>query len=180
MKTILGTMRKRGKVPNTEVLMKHKPLFSSEILSSPSKCLLTVDKARKKKLVYVLSIVHQSVAVDETQREIARNCKLLQKKVGVDVLVQMARYYTIKTATRRWPVAIFCNILDCICINAYIMFCKVTKTQISRRDFLLALIKEMCKPKVHTVGLSEHTSEASQQQISNTFRKTQTVSVFCI
>ena len=51
------------------------------------------------------------------------------------------------------------------------MFCKVTKTQILRTDFLLALIKGMCKPKVHTVRLSEHTSEASQQQISDASKK---------
>ena len=60
----------------------------------------------------------------------------------------MDTYHTTKTATRRWLVAIFCNILDCACINAYILYCKVTKTKISR-DFLLALIKEICKPKVH-------------------------------
>ena len=83
----------------------------------------------------------------------------------------MARYHTAKTATRRWPIAMFCNILDCASINAYILCCKVTKTQISRRDFSLVFIKEICMPEVHPVGVPEQTSEASQQQISNASRK---------
>ena len=127
--------------------MKNKLLFYSKILSSPSKCLFTVYKARKKKLVYVLSLVQQSVAVDQTHRKTCQKLWVTTTKVGIDILDQMTRYHTTKTVTRRWPIAIFCNILDCTCINAYILYCKVIKTQISRRDFFLALIKEMCKPK---------------------------------
>ena len=112
--------------------MKNKPLFSSEILYSLSECSLTVYKARKKKLVYVLSSVHQSVAVDQTHRKnMPETVSYYNKpKAGVDVLEQMASYHTIKTATRRWPVAIFYNILDCAWINTYILYCKVTNTQI--------------------------------------------------
>ena len=59
--TIVDTIRKQKReLPNTKVLMKNKRLFSFEILSSSSKCLLTVYIARKKKLVYVLSSVQQS------------------------------------------------------------------------------------------------------------------------
>ena len=77
-------------------------------------------------------------------------------------LDQMARYHANKTATRKWLIAI----LDWGCIKAYILYCKVTKTQISRRDFLLAWSTEMCQLKVHPVGLSQQTSESSQQHIS--------------
>ena len=41
-----------------------EPLFSSNIFFSLSECSFTLHKAKKKKLVYILSSVHQSVAVD--------------------------------------------------------------------------------------------------------------------
>ena len=73
--------------------------------------------------------------------------------MGVDVLDQMARYHTSKSSTRREPVAVFFNNLDCACINAYIIYCLTTKLKLSRRQFMLELIKELCKPKdgVHSI-----------------------------
>ena len=56
----------------------------------------------------------------------------------------MARYHTCKSATRRWPVAVFFNIIDCACINAYIIYSEVTGQNLTRREFLLQIIKEMC------------------------------------
>ena len=56
----------------------------------------------------------------------------------------MARYHTCKSATRRWPVAVFFNIIDHACINAYIIYSEVTGQNLTRREFSLQLIKEMC------------------------------------
>ena len=38
-------------------------------------------------------------------------------KVGVDCLGQMARLYTTRLASRRWPVAVWVNILDIAAIR---------------------------------------------------------------
>ena len=70
-----------------------------------------------------------------------------KSKVGVDVLDQMARYHTSKSSSRRWPVAVFFNIIDCACINSFIIYSFVIKTKLTRRQFLLELIKELCKSK---------------------------------
>ena len=115
--------------------------------------------------------MQQSVAIDQTHRKkLPEIVSYYNKtKVSVNVLNQMARYHITKTATRMAGS----NLLQYSGLrlhNAYILYCKVTKTQISRRYFLLALIKEMFKPKVHSVGLSEQTSEASQQQINDASR----------
>ena len=59
----------------------------------------------------------------------------------------MARYHTCKSLSRRWPVAVFFNILDCACINSFIIYSLVTKTKLTRRQFLLELIKELYKSK---------------------------------
>ena len=103
--TILGTIRKQQReVPNTESLMKDKLSHDSEIFSSPSNCSLTVYKAKKKKIVCILSSTHKHVKVDEShKKKLPETVQYYNKsKVGVDVLNQMARYHTCK---RRWPVA---------------------------------------------------------------------------
>ena len=66
-----------------------------------------------------------------------------QSKVGVHVLDQMARYHTCKSVTRRWPVAVVFSIIDCASINAYIIYSEVIGQSLTRREFLLQLIKEM-------------------------------------
>ena len=148
--TILGTIRKqRRDVPSTELIMKDKELYASEIFSSPSGCSLTIYKAKKTKVVCILSSMHRNVNIDQChKKKLPETIQYYNKsEVGVDVLDQMARYHTSKSSTKRWPVAVFFNILDCACINAYIIYCLTTKLKLSRRQFILELIKELCKPK---------------------------------
>ena len=75
---ILGTIRKqRREVPNTEFLMKDKLLRDSQIFSSPSDCSLTVYRAKKKKIVCILSSTHKHVKVDErTKRSCQKLCSI--------------------------------------------------------------------------------------------------------
>ena len=64
--TVLGTIRKQRKeVPKIEAMMKDKPLHSSEVYVSPSNATLTIYKANKAKLVYLLSSMHKTVSVDQ-------------------------------------------------------------------------------------------------------------------
>ena len=99
------------------------------------------------KVVCLLSSMHKTVSVDQAHgKKLSETVKYYNwSKVGVDVFDQMARYHTCKSATRRWPVAVFFfNIIDCTCINAYIIYSEVTNQSTSRREILLLLIKEMC------------------------------------
>ena len=129
--------------------MKGKELYASEIFFLPSGCSLTIYKAKKKKVVCILSSMHRNVNIDQCHKKKLPETRQYynKSKVGVDVLDQMARYHTSKSSTRRWRVAVFCNILDCACINAYIIYRLTTKLKVSRRQFMLELIKELCKPK---------------------------------
>ena len=104
--------------------MKDKELHASEIFSSPSVCSLTIYKAKKKKVVCILSSMRRNVNIDQChKKKLPETIQYYNKSnVGVDVLDQMAQYHTNKSSTRRWPVAVFFNILDCACINAYIIF----------------------------------------------------------
>ena len=64
-----------------------------------------------------------------------------QEQIGVDCFDQMARLYSTRSASRWLPLAIRANILDIAAINAGVIFVKSTGNQISRRDFILALIE---------------------------------------
>ena len=144
--TISDTVRKqRKKIPNVESTMKKVLIFSSEILLSHSDCSLTIYKAKKNKIVHVLSSMHKDVSIGKNhKKKRPKNVEYYNKtKADVDVLDQMSRYHTCKSATRRWPLAFFFNIIDCACINAFIVYKEVAKSSISRRQFLLELVKEL-------------------------------------
>ena len=62
---------------------------------------------------------------------------------GVDVADQMTRQYSVKADTRRWPVAVFYNILNLAGINAFELYKKRTGDKVSRRNFLFKLATEL-------------------------------------
>ena len=136
--TLLGTVRKQRKeIPKVETMMKSKPLYSTVVYQSPSNATLTIYKAKKAKLVYLLNSTHKTVCIDEThKKKLPETINYYNlSKVGVDVLDQMVRYHTCKTATKRWSVAVFFNIIDCACIIAFIIYREVTGHRLSRREF---------------------------------------------
>lgn len=55
----------------------------------------------------------------------------------MDVLDQMVRQYSTKSASRRQPLQIFSNILDMTAINAQILYKEITGNKISRQNFIL-------------------------------------------
>ena len=93
--------------------------------------------------------MHRNVNIDQChKKKLPDTIQYYNKsKVGVNVLDQMARYHTSKSSTRKWPVAVFFSMLDYACINAYIIYCLTTKLKLPRRQFVLELTKELCKPK---------------------------------
>ena len=43
-------------------------------------------------------------------------------KAGVDVIDEMTRKYSVKAASRRWPIHVFYNVIDFAQINSWIFF----------------------------------------------------------
>ena len=64
--------------------MKDKELYASEIFSSPSGCSLTIYeyKAKKKKVICILSSMHRNVNIDQCTRKTARDNTVLQQVQG--------------------------------------------------------------------------------------------------
>ena len=63
--------------------------------------------------------------------------------VAVDVFDQMVMLYTTHAATRRWPTAVWTNILDMAGLNSWILFRKASGSWISRTAFILQLSEEL-------------------------------------
>ena len=86
----------------------------------------------------------QSSSYFRYTQETPRKCRVYNHtKTGVDDIGQMARLYTTKVASTRWPLQVFCNILDFSAINSKIVY-KVTKvTKLSRRKLILQIIQEL-------------------------------------
>ena len=60
----------------------------------------------------------------------------------------MARKYSARTSTRRWPIHSFQNTLDLAAINAWIAYKEVTKNNIPRRVFLQQLAEDLVGPHI--------------------------------
>ena len=55
----------------------------------------------------------------------------------------MCRKYSTRSATRRWPVHMFFNILDLASVNSWVIFKEVTNSKISRKKFMERLVEEV-------------------------------------
>jgi len=67
-----------------------------------------------------------------------------KSKYGVDVVDKMSRLYTVRAASRRWPVHSFYNLLDLAGVNACVVYNALnTDCQLSRHQFLLKLGEEL-------------------------------------
>ena len=70
-------------------------------------------------------------------------------KSGVDTLDRIVRRYTSKRMTRRWPVALFYNMIDVSAVNAFVTGQQLQGENSSKvsnkkmRNFLIQLEKEL-------------------------------------
>ena len=107
--------------------MKDKELYASASFSSPSSCTLTICKAEKKEVVYIVSSINRNVNNDKShKKKLSETMQHYNKsKIGVNVLDQTRNSF----ATQQ-PLAVVFKILDCACINDYIAYCFTTKLKL--------------------------------------------------
>ena len=145
--SIVGTMRKnRRKLCKKMSEPEKKATYSSSFYwHNPTNFLFVKYKAKEKKSVCLLSSMHSSANVDASNEKKKPEMILFYNanKVGVDRFDQMARLYTTRSASRRWPVAVWGNILDIAAINSYVLHKKITSNCITRRQFILMLIENL-------------------------------------
>jgi hypothetical protein len=144
----LGTIRlNKRELPDVATLMKSKTRYSSLFYKTANgKVSLTLYKAKPTKTVALLSSQHSHPVVTQPASEKMKPNVIEDYnhfKCGVDCFDAMARMYSTRCASRRWPLYILFNVLDIAGIKAWILYKEVTKTTISRRQFMSQLIEEL-------------------------------------
>ena len=95
--------------------------YSSKLMKTGDRAILTVYQCKPKKNVCVLSSL-MSVELGKSKKKKPEKMEFYNKsKCGLDVANQMARQCSVKAGTRWWPVAVFHNILGLAGINAFVL-----------------------------------------------------------
>ena len=114
----------------------HRDEYTTQVFSTTG-ATLTVYAPKRKKTVYVLSSMHSTIQTQETTKKKPNTITLYNTtKCGVDIMDQMVREYTVRAGTRRWPVAVFYNMIDIAALNAHVLYHLCTGTKERRVDFL--------------------------------------------
>ncbi|XP_059563328.1 piggyBac transposable element-derived protein 4-like [Myotis daubentonii] len=144
--TLVGTIRgNKRELPKAAKQTKdNMPPFSTLLYKSEN-CVLTIYKSKPNKRVAVLSSKHKFVKIDKSNKKMLPESIQFYNstKFGVDMADQMARKYTVKASSCRWPLQIFFNILDLAAINAWILYKETTGIQIQRKEFLFQLAEQL-------------------------------------
>ncbi|KRY50270.1 PiggyBac transposable element-derived protein 4 [Trichinella britovi] len=147
--TIVGTLRRNKKEVPSELTEARGREVGSSLFCFDRQLTLVSYIPKRKKCVLLLSTMHHDDAVNEDQ-EGKPDIVLFynETKSGVDTLDQLVRVYTCKRRTRRWPMVLWFNTLDCAGLAAYVIWtCKnpdwnARKSQ-RRRLFLMECGKNL-------------------------------------
>ena len=145
--SLLGTVNKiRREVPLP--LRKMKDLHSCKLYKSGD-ITLTAYQGKVNKHVLILSTMHKDITIANNAKKTPETVfSYNETKYGVDIVDQMAKKYTCRTGTRRWPIHSFENTLDLAAIYAWVLCKEVTNEKISRRTFIRKLAEELAEPQV--------------------------------
>lgn len=140
----VGTVR-NNKVELCDRMKSKKTLYESEFFScTDPRAMLVSYQCKKNKNVLLMSSMHSRPSIGTHEKKKPEIVEYYNSnKCGVDVVDQMTRLYSTKTPCRRWPMAVWCNMLDIAGINSWIIYRKVTGSKIGRRAFLFRLVSEL-------------------------------------
>lgn len=150
--SLVGTVRKNKKIlPSNMQPAKERPINSTNFAYN-SDATICSYVPKKKKSVILLSTMHMTGEVENTDAAKPEIIKYYNKtKGGVDVMDKMLGEYTVKRRTKRWPLALFYNMVDVAALASYILYRSHHPNSISkdqRRKFLKDLSKHLCMQSV--------------------------------
>lgn len=148
----------RVDVPREFVESKKRELYSSMFgFNTKDGTALVSYKAKKNKIVILMSTMHQTQLVSQNEKKKPEIVEFYNRtKGGVDVADQMVEQYSTKFATRRWPVVVFSNIIDMAALNAYKLERSLFPQTVNpkRRIFLKILGNALIKPFMNNKSLT--------------------------
>ena len=145
--SLVGTLRQNRREVPLEC-KKKKALHATEVFKCEDQTAITLTSYQCKatKNVAVLSSLHPDISVPTNENPKKKPDSVLyynKTKVGVDVYDQMTRLYSVKAASRRWPVHVFYNVIDMALINSWIIYKQVSQSNISCREFIQRVAEEL-------------------------------------
>jgi len=145
--SLIGTLKRNSKEVPYCVRLGKDDLYATTLYKSGN-VLLTSYQGKVKKNVLILSSMHSGCDIDKASaKKLPETVAFYNKtKAGVDSIDQMCRKYSVRAATRRWPVHVLYNILDLAMINAHTIYKLLTKKRIKRRTFILQVVDELGEP----------------------------------
>lgn len=166
--SLVGTIRQNKRELHNLAKSKKDNVSRFSTLYKTEKCTLTIYKSKPNKQVLVFSSKHKSVKIEKDDKRLSETITFYNNtKFGVGVTDQMARKYTVKAGSRRWPLQVFYNILDLAGINAWILYKETTGENISRKDFLFQLSEELAIDYKELTGRSTDQVEGISSSISS-------------
>nr|XP_020444398.1 piggyBac transposable element-derived protein 4-like [Monopterus albus] len=153
--TMLGTIRRnKPELPPESLSAFGREVFSTRFAFSDLVTLVSYVP-RKNKTVLLLITKHSRPEVDETRRDKKPRAILdyNRTKGGVDNLDKLLAAYSCRRMTKRWPVAMFHNILDVSAFNAFVIWREthpdwMPEKRNRRRLFLERLGKDLVTPLI--------------------------------
>ncbi len=128
--TMVGTVRKnKADIPPKLLPDRRREEFSS-LFAFADKLTLVSYVPKPNKAVLVLSTMHHDTNVEGPNCKPSMTMHYNATKGGVDNLDHMARYYTVKRKTNRWPLVVFYNMIDMGGIAAFIISVKEISIQV--------------------------------------------------
>lgn len=163
--TLLGTMKSNLR----EIPVEFKPARQREVGTSlfgfDGEKTIVSYVPKPNKAVVLLSTMHRDDRVDDVSKKPDMIIDYNNTKYAVDVVDQLCHKYTVKRATRRWPLCVFYNLVDVAAINASIVFVHNVPTfhpkrNYKRRLFLEELAMQLIREQLehrsqHPEGLQE-------------------------
>lgn len=151
--TMVGTVRPyRTGLPRnaaSEMLSVHDSVF---YWNTSTEQLLVNYQSKKQKSVHVLSTMHRSCRVQPFGKRKPNVILFYNKnKCGVDVVDNMLKMYSSRCASRRWPMAVWQNVLDIAVLNAWICYQELLNVPIKRIQFIMQLVEELCTNKFQSI-----------------------------
>ncbi|XP_049308060.1 piggyBac transposable element-derived protein 4-like isoform X1 [Bactrocera dorsalis] len=152
--TVVGTVRKNKKfLPLQAIDVRKKPEYYSEFFFTQNVTVVTY-MPKKYKFVVAMSTLHHSA---ETRADQKKKPEIIHHynatKAGVDALDQLVATYTCKRQTKRWPVALFSNMVDVSGYNAYVIWTELNpewnrNKNFKRGLFLVDLATSLVTPHI--------------------------------
>ena len=145
--SLVGTLREnRREVPGK--CKKKKELHKTKVFRYDGQTAITLTSYQCKttKNQAVVSSLHPDILVSSDENPKKKPDLVLyynKTKLGVDLYNQMTRLYSMKAASRRWPVHVFYNVVDIVLINSWILYKQVCQSSISRTEFIQKVAEEL-------------------------------------